>query len=101
YLAGEGVSGRNGTPELVVTPREVARTEGGYVVEFLAVNQSGKSVAAVELNGELHDGDAVIEESSATLDYLPKNAERNGALIFRRDPNAHTLHLFASGFAEP
>jgi uncharacterized protein (TIGR02588 family) len=101
YLVIDGVSGRNGTAQLVVLPVEVSATEGGYVVEFSASNRAGKSVAAAEIKGELRDGDEVIEESSATLDYVPQNSERSGALIFRSNPEAYDLRLFAGGYIEP
>ncbi|MET4691172.1 TIGR02588 family protein [Sinorhizobium fredii] len=101
YLIVDGLSGRNGTAQLIVLPVEVTATNGGYVVEFAAENHAGKSVAAVEIRGELRNGDEVVEESSATLDYIPQQSERKGALIFRRDPKAHELRLFASGYSEP
>ncbi|MFU0507806.1 TIGR02588 family protein [Pseudaminobacter sp. NGMCC 1.201702] len=101
YLVVEGLSGRNGAAQLVVAPIEITATDGGYVVEFSVSNRAGKSVAAVEIKGELRDGDKVIEESGATLDYIPQDSERLGALIFRSDPKARELRLFASGYAEP
>jgi uncharacterized protein (TIGR02588 family) len=101
YLVIDGLSARNGTARIVVLPLAVAVTEGGYVVEFAATNRAGKSVAAVEIKGELRNGDEIVEESSATLDYVPQESQRKGALIFRRDPEAYDLRLFASGYSEP
>jgi uncharacterized protein (TIGR02588 family) len=101
YLVVDGLSTRDGTAQIVVLPLEVAATEGGYVVEFAAANRAGQSVAAVEIKGELRSGDEVVEESSATLDYIPQKSQRKGALIFRCNPEAHDLRLFASGYSEP
>ncbi|WP_419696520.1 TIGR02588 family protein [Mesorhizobium muleiense] len=101
YLVVDGVSTRDGTARIIVQPLGVAVTEGGYVVEFAAANRAGKSVAAVEIKGELRNGDEVVEDSSATLDYVPQNSQRKGALIFRRDPKAYDLRLFAIGYSEP
>jgi uncharacterized protein (TIGR02588 family) len=101
YLVIDGLSGRNGIARIVVLPLEVAATEGGYVVEFAAANSAGQSIAAVEIEGELRSGDEVVEESSATLDYIPQKSRRKGALIFRRNPEAYDLRLFASGYSEP
>lgn len=67
------------------------------MVDFSASNRAGKSVAAVEIKGELRDGDDVVEETSATLDYVPQNFERFGALIFRGDPEACDLRLLPVG----
>ncbi|TIQ22899.1 MAG: TIGR02588 family protein [Mesorhizobium sp.] len=101
YLVVDGLSARDGTARIVVMPLAVAANEGGFVVEFAAANRAGKSVAAVEVKGELRNGDEVVEESSATLDYVPQNSQRKGALIFTHDPEAYDLRLFASGYSEP
>ncbi|RWM91884.1 MAG: TIGR02588 family protein [Mesorhizobium sp.] len=101
YLVVDGVSTRDGTARIIVQPLAVAVTEGGYVVEFAAANRAGKSVAAVEIKGELRNGDEVVEESSATLDYVPQKSQRKGALIFSRDPETYDLRLFAGGYSEP
>lgn len=101
YLVVDGVSGSDDVAHLIVLPVEISRTEGGFVVEFSAANRAGKSVAAVEIKGELRESEKVIEEGSVTLDYIPQNSERQGALIFRSDPNVYDLRLSASGYTEP
>lgn len=101
YLTVVGIAGDQGTPEIVVEPVAVSATGGGFVVEFSASNRSRESVSAVEIGGELRNGDAVVEEASATLDYIPQHSKRRGALIFRNDPNHYQMHLMARGYAEP
>ena len=41
------------------------------------------------------------ETSEATIDYLPARSEREGGLIFSRDPRGHELRLRAKGYAQP
>ena len=101
YLILDGLTGSNGPADIIVLPTEVTAMNDGYVVEFSADNRAGKSVASVEIKGELHDGQEVVEESRVTLDYIPQKSGRNGALIFRSDPEAHELRIFASGYSEP
>lgn len=101
YLILDGLSGNNGAADIIVLPTEVTAINNGYVVEFAADNRAGKSVASVEIKGELHDGQEVIEESSVTIDYIPQKSGRKGALIFRSDPGAYELRIFASGYSEP
>ncbi|TCN36395.1 TIGR02588 family protein [Sinorhizobium americanum] len=101
YLVVEGLSEPKGTAQLVVLPVQVTSTNGSYVVEFAAENRAGRSVAAVEIQGELRKGDEVVEESSALLDYIPQQSERKGAVIFQRDPKAYELRLFARGYTDP
>lgn len=101
YLVIDGLSAPDGTPEIVVVPAGTTPGNDRYVVEFSASNRGGKSVAAVEIKGELRDDKGVVEESSVVLDYVPQKSERRGALIFTADPNRHQLRLFAGGYIEP
>lgn len=101
YLILDGLSGRNGAADIIVLPTKVTAMNDGYVVEFAANNRAGKSVAAVEIKGELRDGEEVVEESSVTIDYIPQMSDRKGALIFRSDPETYELRISASGYSEP
>jgi uncharacterized protein (TIGR02588 family) len=101
YLVFDGLNTDDGMADIHLLQGEIVRTDGGYAVEFSALNRSRKSVAAVEIEGELRNGDEILEESRVTLDYLPQRSERNGALSFRRNPQAHEIHLFAGGYTEP
>ncbi|MFQ6164035.1 TIGR02588 family protein [Sinorhizobium meliloti] len=101
YLILDGLSGRNGAADIIVLPTKVTAMNDGYVVEFAANNRAGNSVAAVEIKGELRDGEEVVEESSVTIDYIPQMSDRKGALIFRSDPKTYELRVSASGYSEP
>jgi uncharacterized protein (TIGR02588 family) len=100
-LVVEGLSEPARVVELVVRPVGTAATDSGFVVEFSATNQSAKSVAAVEITGELRNGEQVIEARHARLDYLPRNSEQRGAVIFQNDPRSYALQLFAVAYSEP
>lgn len=101
YLVVGGLTTQDGVPRIVVLPMRTMAGNGGHVIEFSASNQGDKSVAAVEIKGELRNGEAVVEQSSVVLDYIPQNSERRGALTFTADPAGHELHLFAGGYVEP
>lgn len=101
YLVADGLGAHNGAPQIVVLPVGTTASHGGYVVEFSASNREGKSVAAVEIKGELRDGNEVVEESSVVLDYVPQKSERRGALTFTTDPEGYELRLYAGGYIEP
>lgn len=75
----------------------------GFVVEVTAVNRSGGSAAAVEVEveGALMSGDAAIETSSLIFDYVPGRAERKGGLFFTQDPRRHRFAVRALGYQEP
>jgi uncharacterized protein (TIGR02588 family) len=74
--------------------------DGGYLVQFTAVNRGGASVAAVGVVAEVRDG-AETETSRATMDYLPARSERRGGLHFTLDPRRGTLRLRAEGYQKP
>ncbi len=89
-------------PAIEIRAMSVARAGSGYVVGIEAVNLSGGTAAAVEIEGVLSDGSgAAIETSSATLDYVPGRSVRSGGLFFREDPRRHRLELRALGFQTP
>lgn len=101
YLVVSAFTGNNGPAEIDVRALGITAMEDHYVVEFSASNIDGASVAAVEIRGELQDGSEVVEENSVTLDYLPRDSERTGALIFRKDPRDYDLRLSAGGYTTP
>ncbi len=101
YLVISALTDNNGPAQIEIRQLGVTAREDHYIVEFAAANLAGASVAAVEIRGELRDGTEVVEESSVTLDYLPRDSEREGALIFTKDPRAHDLVLSAGGYTDP
>ena len=88
-------------PAIEVSARRLVPTPSGYLVEIVAVNRSGATAAAVQIEGELMAGDTAVETSSLTLDYVPGHATRKGGLFFTRDPRRHRLELRALGYQEP
>lgn len=88
-------------PAIDVAAHRVARIPTGFVVEFEAVNRSGGTAAAVEIEGVLKAGEASVETSSAVLDYVPGHSRRTGGLFFTRDPRLHRVEVRALGYQTP
>lgn len=101
YLFWHALVRPSGPPEIAVEAVATQVTDGGYLVEFVAVNRGPRTAAAVLIVGELADGDTIVATSQATLDYLPENSEREGGLIFPVDPSLYALGLRAEGYAAP
>jgi uncharacterized protein (TIGR02588 family) len=101
YLLTSAFTDESGPTQIAVRTLGVTPMEDSFVVEFAAESLAGDTVAAVEIRGELRDGDEAVEEASVTLDYLPKDSRRTGALIFRIDPADHELVLSAKSYATP
>ncbi len=88
-------------PVIDVTAGRVVATGSGFVVAIEAVNRSGGTAAAVEVEGALKAGEISIETSSAVFDYVPGHSRRSGGLFFARDPRRHRLELRALGYQAP
>lgn len=101
YLLISAFTEDNGPARIEVHATGVTAMGDHFVVEFSAANLQGKSLAAVEIRGELMDGQEVVEETSVTLDYLPRSSERTAALIFSEDPARYELQLSAGGYVTP
>ena len=88
-------------PAIEVAATAITPIPSGFVVEVVAVNRSGGTAAAVQVEGELKSGDESIETSNLTFDYVPGHAQRKGGLFFREDPRRHRLEVRALGFQAP
>jgi uncharacterized protein (TIGR02588 family) len=88
-------------PAIKVHVQQILSAGDGYVVEFAARNLSPATAAAVQIEGELVEGERVIATSQVTLDYVPGNSERRGGLFFRENPRAYDLEIRALGYAKP
>lgn len=89
-------------------PPDVRLTQGlihdqgsHWLVTFEAENTGSIAAAQLLIEGELKDGERVVETSQATLDYLPPRSRRQGGLMFRENPFTLDLELRASGYARP
>ncbi len=88
-------------PAIKVHVQQILSAGDGYVVEFAAVNLSPATAAAVQIEGELVEGERAVATSQVTLDYVPGNSERRGGLFFRENPEAYGLEICALGYAKP
>ena len=88
-------------PAVEVTVEQVSPAASGYVAEVALRYRSPSTASAVEIEGELADGEEVVETSNATVDYVPGEAVRRAGLFFTEDPSRYKLEVRALGYAEP
>ena len=88
-------------PDVRVVAQRVLDLQNGYLVQFRAFNQGGSAAAELTIEGELAGPDGNTEVSEAVLDYLPPRSDREGGLVFSRDPRAGQLSLRVKGYARP
>jgi uncharacterized protein (TIGR02588 family) len=101
YLVWLALGRDEAPPDVRVVAGSVHALENGWLVKFRAVNAGSQAAAELLIEGELADQGGAIETSEATIDYLPPRSEREGGLIFSRDPRDHELHLRAKGYVDP
>ncbi len=87
---------RDDVPAVEVRVERIVEKEGLFVVEVEAVNRSGETASAVEIEGTLGD-----TASTVTIDYVPGHSRRRAGLYFREDPRAGQLDVRALGYEAP
>ena len=101
YLVWLAASRDEAPPDVRVVEAGVVAVQDGWLVRFRAANAGGQAAAELLVEGELVGPDGALETSEATIDYLPPRSEREGGLLFERDPRAHELRLRAKGYVRP
>lgn len=102
FIGWQAWSGNDaGAPVVEVRAGSITRAGPGYVLEFTAENLSQTTAAAVQVQGELREGEQTIAISQVTLDFVPGGSTRRGGLFFEQEPNAYHLELRALGYAQP
>ncbi len=94
-------TGNEPPPAIEVRAERIVAAGGGWVVEFVAVNRSPSTAAAVLIDGRLSRGGRELASSQVSLDYVPGHSERRGGLFFTEDPQTHAVALRALGYARP
>ena len=93
----EALQGEDTPPALTVHASSIEAFDGGYTVEVEVKNAGSRTASAVVIEGELNGS----EIAEATIDYVPARSAAKGGLVFRSDPRAGDLKLYAKGYVEP
>ena len=90
------------TPPLIEVRVDSVRAGGDdWLVRFEARNRGSETAANVTIQGTLMNGDSTVQESEATIDYIPAHGRRVGGLYFGHDPRKMRLELRALGYDAP
>ncbi|ODA67496.1 hypothetical protein A7A08_01529 [Methyloligella halotolerans] len=102
YLVWYGIARPDGPPELAIRQlSEIQKIRDGYLVEVEVENYGHSTAAAVEISGTLEQGGTDVEDSSATIDYVPQQSTRQAFFQFSENPADYTLKLRVKGMAKP
>ena len=104
FLVYEGVTRPGGEQPAIEVAGDAARRlpTGTFLVPIRVVNRGHVTGANVTVRGELSGADgAVIEESTATFDFVAQHSEETGGLYFTTDPGTLRLALRVEGYTDP
>ena len=101
YMAVYGLTQPDGPPKIALVQGPVEPVGDGYVMQFTVRNEGSSTAAALHVSGQLLDGGQLVEESEATIDYVPEHSEREGGLFFTLDPRQHGVSLRSEGYSKP
>lgn len=98
----QAISGQDDPVPLLEARAESITAAGrSHVVTITVTNASGRTAAAVQVEGVIGKGQADEETSSASIDFVPGNGEASGALVFTADPRGRPLDLRITGYEHP
>lgn len=101
YILYRTVAAKNTPPDLTVKIESITQISAGYLVKFRVANSGEKTAAAVNLRGTLKNGEAVEESGNLTISYVPAHSEREGGILFEKNPQNYQLQIRADGYANP
>lgn len=101
YLFYQALSSPSLPPVVTIRVERVLPFARGYVVEFTAMNEGSQTAVNLMVEGALMRDTTAVEKSTATLDFVPARAEREGGLIFTRDPRRYRLEVRPMGYDRP
>jgi uncharacterized protein (TIGR02588 family) len=88
-------------PSFKTNVERIEQVNSGYIVIFKIINEGEQTASGVEIEGEIKDGDKIIETSGVSLDYVPSKSESKGGLFFKQNPKQFQLEIRAKGYSEP
>ncbi len=102
YLIHDALTIGNAPPDAEVRLGEVRKGEGGYVMTVTVLNPGDQTAEQVAVQVDLYRAGAEPESATLELDFLPRQAERKGWVVFRSDPRtADSVSGYARSFKEP
>ncbi len=101
FILYRAVAGKNTPPDLTVKIESISQNSAGYLVKFRIANSGEKTAAAVNVRGTLKNGETVEESGDVTISYVPSHSEREGGILFEKNPQNYQLQIRADGYANP
>lgn len=103
FLLLEAWNGGSPPPQPAIRVLEIVPQQDGarFLVRLRVDNLSRSTAASLRVQGELKQGEDVVEQSETEFQYLPGGSSREAGLFFTRDPRALRLELSARSYQKP
>ena len=101
FLLYQALAVKGTPPDITLAIEATSEVQQGYLVTVTVHNGGGETVAGLTVEGELKDGEEVLESDTATLDYVPAHSTRRVGFFFQENPADFDLTLRASGYQSP
>ncbi len=101
WILWEAMNTDDRPPELSVQVLDIEPVATGWRVMIQVQNASDSTAAAVKINGALLDGQAPVETTDVTFDYVAAGSTTRGGLLFVNDPSRYRLSLQPTSFTDP
>lgn len=90
-----------GPADLRVELGEPQRQGSSYLVPVDVRNEGGATAEDVKVEVALRSGDAEVERAELVLKFVPAQSNREGSVIFTRDPRCCEMTARPVGFESP
>lgn len=101
YLGWHGLAVERTPPDPVVQVGATQQLGERWHVPLRAHNRGRETAAALVLEGELKEGDKVVETAETEFQYLPGESSREAGLYFSRDPAGLRLEIRVKSYQKP
>jgi uncharacterized protein (TIGR02588 family) len=91
----------NAPPSIVVSVGPAERNEAGYLVPVRARNDGDETAEEVRVEVTLESGGREVEKGELTVAFVPRHSEREGFVVFGRDPACCRIRARAISFERP
>ncbi len=101
WIAAQAIWQPKTAPEFRSEISAIRPGKSGYLVEFQMFNDGTSTAAAVEVYGELMEGDRPAEVARAVFDYIPGRSSTRGGFLFAQNPEGRQVRIRPVGYTEP
>lgn len=88
-------------PDLVLRFGEPVKGQRGFSLPLIVSNGGQQTAEQVHVEVSLTIDGREVEKSDMTMAFVPRGSEREGAVVFDRDPRAHKVEGRVTGYETP